>query len=177
MTVLIGPFQVVVVLLLAGGALKAVRPDDTAGALRAFGVPVPMWGVRAAGVGEAGIASWALLSGNRVAAALVGISYAGFAAFVWSAERRSLPIASCGCFGRVDTPPSAVHLGVNLVGSAVAFGVALVGGASYTDVVAGQPLAGVPYTAMVLLGAWLAFVALTVLPRVLGATADSRGRA
>lgn len=177
MTVLIGPFQVAVVLLVVGGALKAVRPDDTVGALRAFGIPVPGWGVRAAGAAEAGIATWALLTGARLAAVLVAISYAGFAVFVWSAARRSLPIASCGCFGTVDTPPSMVHLGLNLVCSVIALGVAIAGGAGYAEVVGDQPLAGVPYTLMVALGAWLAFVALTALPRVLSATAESRGRA
>lgn len=177
MTVLIGPFQVAALLLAAGGLLKAVRPDDTAGALRAFGIPVGGWGVRVLGALEAGIALWALIAGARIAAALVAASYAAFAGFVWSAARRSLPIASCGCFGRVDTPPSAVHLGLNLAAAVVALGVAIVGGAAFADVVADQPLAGVPYTVTLVVGTGLAFVALTSLPRVLAATAESRERA
>lgn len=177
MTALIGPFQVAALLLAAGGLAKSLRPDDTARALRAFGVPARPIVVRAGGALELLAGVWAITTGARAAALVVALSYAAFAAFVWSAERRDLPIASCGCFGKADTAPSRVHVVLDLAACAVAAGVAIVGGTGLGDVLAAQPLAGVPYTALVLIGAWLAFVALTRLPAVLHATAASRSRA
>jgi len=167
MTPWIAPFEVAAVLLAAGGILKAVRPADTARAIQALGLPVPGSLVRVAGGAEVAIAAAAFLTGHPVAVALVAASYVIFAGFVWSARRRRLPIASCGCFGRVDTPPSAIHLALNGV-AALAAGMALAEGATgFADVLTSQPLGGVPYTLMLVLGSWLAFLALTSLPRLL----------
>ena len=43
-------------------------------------------------------------------AALVALSFLGFTAFTALALVRRLPIDSCGCLGRLETPPSWRHL-------------------------------------------------------------------
>ena len=49
-----------------------------------------------------------------VTAALVALSYLCFFGIVAVARRRGGPLATCGCFGRPDTPPTALHLVIDL---------------------------------------------------------------
>ncbi|MCJ7437470.1 MAG: hypothetical protein MUP97_06895 [Acidimicrobiia bacterium] len=173
MDVAAGPFSIAAVLLALGGALKALRPADTATALRGVGIPVPRLAVRLGGAGEAAIGIWALVVGDRLEAVLVTASYAVFIGFVVLAMTRDAPIASCGCFGRADTPPSLVHVGVNVGACIAALVVVVQPGVGLIDVLPGQPLAGVPYVFLVVVGVLCAFVALTQLPRTLQAMRES----
>jgi hypothetical protein len=51
--------------------------------------------------------------------ALVGVSYVLFAVFVVVALVSGRPIGSCGCIGRVDIPPTWLHVALNtLMGTA-----------------------------------------------------------
>ncbi|NBP51962.1 MAG: hypothetical protein EBU70_12465, partial [Actinobacteria bacterium] len=112
MTPWVGPYAIAAVLLAVAGAAKAASPTATAGALRALGLPGrPVW-VRIGGAAEAGLAAAALATGWVPLVVAVGASYLVFAAFVVAALRAGVPVASCGCLGRVDTPPHAVHVGV-----------------------------------------------------------------
>lgn len=167
MTIAAGPFVIAATLLVLGGVLKALRPGDTATALRGVGIPTGATLVRAGGALEAAIGLWALATGDRGAAILVALSYLAFTGFVLVALRRDSPIASCGCFGREDTPPSWVHVGVNLVAVAAATIVAIDPGAGLPDLVGDQPLAGVPFLLLTATGVLHAFLALTLLPRTL----------
>ena len=170
MSTLAGPFLVTVALLLAGGALKVVRPDFTARALREMGVPASATAVRAGALAELAIAAGALVGGGRPLAALVAASYAGFAAFVAAALRRGVPLSSCGCFGAGDTPPTAVHLVLNLAAAAVAGAVAITGtgagGLTEITTLEGSLLLRVAFLASTAASAWLAYVALAVLPKL-----------
>lgn len=170
-----GPFAIAAVLLAVGGALKAARPGDTANALRGVGLPGSAVLVRLGGLLELAIGVTALLTGGTVAAALVAASYLAFLTFVVVALRRHAPVSSCGCFGKVDTPPSRVHMGVNVVAAAAAVTVALDPGAGLAATVRDQPLAGVPYLLLVGLGVSLVFVALTSLPQTLALVPSLRG--
>jgi hypothetical protein len=177
MSVLAGPFAIAAVLLAVGGALKAVRPRDTAQALVAVGVRFPRvlparTAVRIGGVVEAVVGVGALLVGGPVLAALVAVSYLAFAAFVAVALRRHAPISSCGCFGKVDTPPSVVHVVINLAAVAVATGAAVVGDVALPDVLRDQPLAGVPFVMLVVIGCSLVFLAFTSLPKTMAAVRE-----
>ena len=169
-----GPFTIAVVLLALGGAFKAASPGDTAKALRGLGLPGWPLLVRLGGVLEIAVGVVALLTGDRVAAALVMVSYLGFAAFVAVALARGVPIATCGCFGKADTPPSVVHLVINLGAAVAALAVVVDPGVALDDVVADQPLVGVPYVLLVAIGVYLAFTALTRLPRLLVTVRASR---
>lgn len=168
MNVAIGPFTIAAALLIVGGVAKAVRPGDTAHALHLAGVPVPVPLVRLGGALEAGLGVWAVLSAARLSAALVAVSYAGFAVFVAVAMARGLPLASCGCFGRIDTPPSAVHLVIDAVAVAVSITVASDPGDGLRRVLEDQPARGVPYAVLAIAGTAAALAALTALPRALG---------
>jgi hypothetical protein len=161
-----GPFAIVAVLLAAGGVAKAVDPVTTVGALRGLGLRVPGALVRVGGAFEAVLAGIALVAGAWIAALLVGASYLAFAGFVGFALVRKAPIGSCGCFGRVDTPPTPFHVAFNLFAAAVSFVVAARDAGGVGSVLADQPLAGVPFVALVLVGAAAAYLVLTRLPQL-----------
>lgn len=125
MNALGGPFAAVTVLLGAAAAAKIVEPTFTVGALRAAGLPARPTAVRLGGLVELAIAIVAVTTGARGAALVVCGSYLAFAAFVALALARNLPIGTCGCFGRPDTPPTAMHVMIDLAAAAVAFAVAI----------------------------------------------------
>jgi hypothetical protein len=166
---LAGPFLVAIVLLGAGGALKVVRPAFTARAMREMGLPVSPAGVRAGALVELAIAAGALVGGGRPLAALVAASYAGFAAFVLVALRRAAPLSSCGCFGAADTPPTYVHLALNVAAAAVAGAVAATGAGAggLTEITNLEGLLlRAAFLASTAASVWLAYVALAVLPKL-----------
>jgi hypothetical protein len=173
MTVLAGAFAVATIVLALGGSLKALEPDDTAHALRALGLPCGSLLVRVGGAIEALVAIGALVTGNPVLAAIVAASYLAFALVVVVALRSGKPISSCGCLGKVDTPPSRVHVGIDLAFAGVAVGTAFVGASEVNlpDVLSEQPLAGIPFLLLVAIGVGLVFLALTALPKTLATRA------
>jgi len=173
MSVLAGPFAIACLLLAGAGALKAWKPGDTANALRAVGIPLSYTAsrvlVRAFGGAEVVISVVALFTGNAVASALVAVSYLAFAGFVTVALRRGTAIASCGCFGKVDTPPSVVHVVIDVLFAGVAVAAALTGDVALADVLRDQPLAGVPFALLLATGVYLVFLAFTALPKTMAA--------
>lgn len=172
-----GPFVVAALLLTAAGALKAWDPTNTVGALRKAGLPAAPGLVRAGGIVEVVICVTAIVTGAPVAAVLVALSYALFTAFVVFALVRHLPIGSCGCFGKVDTPPSVVHIVLNLGAIVVAVAVALRGGGGIGDVLADQELLGLPFLLFVATATYLAFFALTLLPQLRSLETDHHAEA
>jgi len=171
MTTLAGPFAIAAVVLALGGALKAFEPGDTAHALRTLGVPAGRTLVRVGGAAEAILATAALVTGLPALVALVAVSYLMFAIVVFVALRSGRPISSCGCFGKADTPPSWVHIGIDLASAGVAAAAAFAATSEIAlpDVVADQPLAGVPFLLLVAVGVGFVFLALTALPKTLAA--------
>jgi hypothetical protein len=169
-----GPFLIAAVLLAGAGAAKVVDPAATVGALRGFGLRIPASAVRAGGGVEVAVAVVAVVGGSPIAALAVAASYLAFTAFVLAALVRRLPIGSCGCFGKVDTPPSTLHVVVNLGAAAAAIGAAAAGGGDLRDVLAAQPLGAVPFVVLVLVGAYAAFTALTVVPQLRVLRAERR---
>jgi len=165
MTVLAALFAIAAIVLLLGGALKTVRAGDTVGALHALGLSVSPTVVRVGGLAEALLGAAALAIGGRVTAALMAASYAGFAVFVLTALARGAPISSCGCLGRIDTPPTITHVLVNVAGAVVAGIVAIVPDATPVEVIDDQPLLGVPFVLVVAAGVGAVFLLLTALPR------------
>lgn len=161
---LAGPYLAALAVLMAAGALKLVRPDTTAKALREVGLPASPTGVRAGALLELIVAAGALVGAGRPFAAMVAASYAGFAVFVLAALRKGTPLSTCGCFGTADTPPTAVHLVLNLAAAGVAAAVA-VAGADITTL-EGSLLLRVAFLASTATTVWLAYVALAVLPKL-----------
>ena len=96
---------------------------------------------------------------------LVALSYVCFFGVVAYARRRGGPLATCGCFGRPDTPPTALHLVIDLVLAAAAAAVA-VGAPPHGTLVtqlAHQPWAGFPLLFVSAVGLWLTALALSAL--------------
>lgn len=172
----VGPLFVAAALLLIGGFAKAISPRDTANALRATGLTDSELAVRAGGVLEAVIGGIAIVRGDAISALLVAASYVAFAAFVLLARQRGAPISSCGCFGKVDTPPTMIHVIVDVALAGAAVAVALEPGAGIADVVREQPMSGVPFSMLLVLGVALVFLSFTALPRTLALVTPRRAR-
>ena len=79
------------------------------------------------------------------------------------ASRRGLTLASCGCFGHPDAPPTVTHLAVNL-GAAIVAGVAAsVPLPSLLAVLGEQPAGGLPLVLLIALTTYLLYLTLTAL--------------
>jgi len=165
-----GPFLVACVLLAGAGVVKAIDPITTVGALRGVGLRIPNGVVRVGGAFEAALAIAAALTGAPILALAVGVSYVAFSAFVVVALMWKLPIGSCGCFGRVDTPPSRGHVVLNVGAVVACIGAAGASGdAGLLHGLGDLPLAGIPFLALVGLGAYAAFATMTVVPQLTAA--------
>ena len=175
-SVWIGPFAAAAGLLAGAGALKAARPHATARALKDMGLPGRLRDpvarllrqTRVGGAAEAAVGAAALLTSGsplRVLALVVAASYAGFAAVVVLALARGAAVSSCGCFGATDTPPTVAHVVVDAGAALTAVAVALGPGGGLPGVLARQPLAGIPLVLLLVVACYLAWLALTALPR------------
>jgi hypothetical protein len=171
---LIGIFFVACGLLGLAGVAKTIRPDDTA---RAFSLLVSAnssWApsfnsvrltVRLGAAIEASLGACALLFPQTVTAALVAVSYALFVCIIVYARRHGGSLSTCGCFGRPDTPATALHVVLNIVLLAPALAVTLQP-PHVTDLahlLAQQPWNGVPLLLAAGVGVWLTYLALSSL--------------
>ena len=164
MEALAGPVVVVSVLLALAGGMKVAQPASTMGALRALRLPSARGLVRALGIVEIVVAVAAGVTFQRPLLALLAAMYLGFAAFVAAALGSNTPLQSCGCFGRADTPPSVVHLGVNVAAATVALLAAATSTPSLGDTLSDQPWSGVPFALLVAVSTYMCVTLLTVLP-------------
>lgn len=151
-------------LLAASGVAKLVDPHPTAGALEAARLPSHVLIVIGLAVAELAAAITGLTAGGLwlLPAAIL---YLGFTLFTAWALRARVPLQSCGCFGKEDTPPTAIHLAFNLVATA-----ALAAGA----LADASPLpwdSGAVEIALVVVfgvvGTYLSYLILAVLPNTL----------
>ncbi|MCW2679056.1 MAG: hypothetical protein JWM62_457, partial [Frankiales bacterium] len=106
----------------------------------------------------------AAATGSRLAAAGIALSYAAFSGFVLLALRRGGVLASCGCFGKADTPPTATHVAVTAGLAAVAAVVAVRPVGPLPDLLAAQPGHGVPLLVTSAAVAVTAYLVLALLP-------------
>ncbi|HVE64858.1 MAG TPA: MauE/DoxX family redox-associated membrane protein [Mycobacteriales bacterium] len=160
MDVLAGPFLAAAALLVLGGVPKAVSPGDTARALRLLRLPVGPPAVRVLGAAEVVTGVAAVVWPGRPTAALIAIWYAGFAGVVALALRSDQPLATCGCFGGADTPPTLAHLAVVAAASLTAMALAV---SPVSDLLSGQAWLGLPFVAMAGLAAWFAYLVMSRL--------------
>jgi hypothetical protein len=159
-----GITTIALVLLAASGVSKAVDPNPTRGALKAARLPSSRAAVVVLGVLEVVAAVAGIVAGGRWLAGAAAL-YLGFSLFTLAAVRGRIPVQSCGCFGREDTPPTALHIAYN-VSATAALGYL---------VVTGQP--AVPWSnsgveialflGLSLIGAYLSYLVLSQLPRTL----------
>lgn len=167
---LAGPFLIAALVLALAGARKLVDPAPTRGALRQMGLPWRGPIVPIMAVAEIATAVTAVIVGSAWAAAALAAWYLGFTVFVLVALRREVPLASCGCLGSPDTPPTIGHVVVDALFAAVALAVALDPLGSIGDVLADQPWSGVPLLLWVGVGTYVVYLVLAVLPLTVVAT-------
>jgi uncharacterized membrane protein YphA (DoxX/SURF4 family) len=154
---------IAVVLLGWSGISKVLDPDPTTGALDAAGLPSNKLLALMLGVGEIASAALALaLSGLWLVPA--GVLYVSFAVFTLFTVKNDLPVQSCGCFGKEDTPPSVVHVIFNAVSAFALLLVGLTGGSAVPR--SGEPAEVILYLTFALIGAYVGYVLLAILPRV-----------
>jgi hypothetical protein len=152
-------------LLLVAGLAKIARPAPTADLLSTLGLPSNPALTLTIGVTESAVGLLALVVGGPIVASTTGAFYMGFVVVVWRAMAAGA--TSCGCFGRVDAPPSWIHIVGDLALAGVSF-IAIAGDAP-ADVMDGQPAGGVGFVLLVGVLAGLALVAFTALPEALAA--------
>lgn len=158
------------VLLVIAGAVKVTKPATAADLMEDLGAPTtgPLSGVRLAvvlGAIEIAVGLAALLAEQPAVAVVVGVLYVAFAATVLRAM--AVGAESCGCFGRIEAPPSAYHV-VGNAGLAVAAFVAATG-SSPLEIMAEQPYGGIGFVILVGVLAGLALTAFTALPEAMAA--------
>lgn len=172
----VGPVDVSALLIGAAGVAKLSRPAGTAQALadaRLPGLARPgTAAAQAVGVAEILLGAAALAWGSTLTTALVAAVQVVFAAFALRLLSTRGGAASCGCFGASQAPVHPIHVGLNLVMAATAGVAAAWPPGPVTDLVRGQPLAGIPLIGLVLLGTWVVFLAFTSLPELLVTAAD-----
>ena len=163
------------VLLVAAGAAKLSRPAADSSGLLGFRARAGV--IRLVGALEAAAGTAALLFGG-LAVWVVGLLYAVFALVVLRAVLAGA--RSCGCFGRLDAPPSLIHVVGNLALAAVSFGAAKAPSPPVPAVVEASGdsfVAGAALAAVVALLAGLVLVSFTALPEALGARVPRLGGA
>ena len=164
MDALAGPYLASAALLVAAGGAKLIDPLPLVRALRSARLPAPRLAVRTAAAAEVLVGAAAVLLGSRSAAVAVALSYAVFTGFVLLARRRGGVLASCGCFGRADTPPTTTHVVVTGALALVAGAVAVRPLGTLGDLLAAQPLGGLGLLVASAAVAVTAYLVLALLP-------------
>jgi hypothetical protein len=167
---LVGPFLIAAVVLALAGARKLADPAPTRGALRQMGLPWRGPVVPAMALAEIATAATAVVVGSWWSAAALAAWYVGFTVFVAVALRRDVPLASCGCLGSPDTPPTVGHLVVDGLFAATAIGVTLDPIGAIGEVLGDQPWSGLPLLLWVGVGTYIVYLVLAVLPQTVVAT-------
>lgn len=157
-------------LLIVAGLAKMFRPVPTTELLTSFGLPELPVVVVVIGAVESALGVSALVFGGPVLAAATGAFYVGFFAVVWRALVSGA--TTCGCFGRVNSPPSVLHLVGNAGFALVSFLAAA--GRTPAQVMADQPAGGIGFVLAAGVVAGLGLVAFTAVPEALAARRGAR---
>jgi hypothetical protein len=172
MSALAGPVFALAALLGFAGVQKLASPAGTATALRSAGLPASDLLGRLLGAIEIGVAAVAIAFGTPVTAGLLVLLYGGFTLFSWRLAAGG-DAASCGCFGQTEAPTTALHVALNAIATAVCAAAVIWPTGGVSDVVAGQPLLGLPFLALTAEAAWLWYVLLEVVPELQAAITDN----
>ncbi|HEV7208315.1 MAG TPA: MauE/DoxX family redox-associated membrane protein [Mycobacteriales bacterium] len=157
-------------LLVLTGLAKLRRPEPAGRALRAVGLPAAG---RALGLTEVCLGGAGLISTTRPVLAVIALTYLAFAGFVIVARRPGSGIASCGCAGQVDAPPTWTHAALD-IGIAGAVLAAVFRPPSPVWANLGQP-SGVIGGLLAAVLCALLWLAVTALPRLTARQALLRG--
>ena len=164
---LTGPALTAALLLVVAGAMKAIDPTMTAGALRALRLPSSKVLVRLGAGAELLLGLLAVTAGWVAVWWLVAASYLAFGAFVVAALRAGTMLGSCGCFGREDTPPHPIHLVLDVALAATAAAAAIRQVGAPLGAIADAPGEGSLVVGLSVLAVVLLYAAFVELPRAL----------
>lgn len=145
-------------LLVATGVGKLWRPHDTARAIRQLGLPVPVGAVRLLAAAEVLVGGAVVVSMSTVFILAQCLLYLSFTVWTLAALRSEVPISSCGCLGRDDTPPYFGHLAVNLIGVVIS-GAAVLAAPSWAGL---GVLEGAAAALLIATGVWLSWMVLGI---------------
>jgi uncharacterized membrane protein YphA (DoxX/SURF4 family) len=151
-------------LLGASGIAKLIDPDPTTGAMGTAGLPSSNLLSRLLGLAETIVAVAALAVGGPLIIASAALFYLAFAIFTFAALANRIPLQSCGCFGREDTPPTTIHVVYNFV-SVVGLVALLVTGLDPIDWTA-APADLLLYLGFAAIGVYASYLLMTRLPRL-----------
>jgi Methylamine utilisation protein MauE len=162
---LIAPlFFLVAGLLMLAGVGKVWRPRPAAQALYAAGLPGSEPAVRGLGLVEIVAGVGALIRPSPWSALLVAALYLAFAVFVAFLLLARPHASSCGCSGSRETPPSWLHVSMNLAAVAVASIAAVVGTPSLLGAADSLGVLTVPAVFGLATAGWLAVVVASEVP-------------
>lgn len=169
----LGPFLAAAALLVLAGVPKLADPSSLVLALRSVGLAARPAGGRVVAAAEIAVGGLALVAPGRLSGLLVAAAYLAFSAFVAVALSRGGVLASCGCFGRPDTPPTRSHLAVTALLAVSGGAVAWAPPDSLWSAAGEQPVAVATLLGFAALIAALAYLAIAVLPTVTPAAVRS----
>jgi hypothetical protein len=95
-----------------------------------------------------------------------GLLYLAFVGWILVALRRDVPLASCGCLGKDDTPPTWGHLVLNVLAAGMSLGAAATAPLDFPG-----GLEGIAMIVVIAVGVFLAYVVLTDGARLAGVRA------
>ena len=158
--------DVAAVVLVVAGAAKLVEPGYTTVALGAMGLPSSAAVVRVVAMGEAAFGALALTVRSAAPAALIAASYVAFSVVVVAALRRGIPVTSCGCLGRVETPPTLSHVVLTAVAAGGSVWAAVVVPEPLLDALGRRPGTALAFAVAVAIGAFVMLRLLAARPVV-----------
>lgn len=151
-------------LLGASGVAKLVDPEPTTGAMRVTRLPSSNSVSRVLGATEVVVAGGALVTGGMFVIAATGL-YLAFGVFTFVALAKRMPLRSCGCFGREDTPPSVVHVVFNASAALALASLPILG---LDPVPWSLPVVELAlYTGFAAMGIWASYLLLARLPQLM----------
>lgn len=153
---------------MVSGAFKVVQPSGVAGAVQTLGMKVPRLIGRLIGSVEIAIGAAGLSAPGPVPAIAVGIAYLAFALVVVVLMRRGE--TSCGCFGQIESPPSGLHVAIDLGAAAAALGHAAAVSPSIVEYSRTLGWEAIPFVGLIAIGVLCTVAILTVLPAVVAQT-------
>jgi hypothetical protein len=156
-----GLFFVICEVLVISGITKILSPVPTSAALSDVGLPSSIFYARCLGFLEVILGILGITFGGRYFPLFVGCLFAFFSIFMVIALRNG-HMASCGCFGSSNTPPSIIHLLANL--GFMVISLIAIGTSGLSDTLEKQPASSVPFLISILLGALLIFLSLALGP-------------
>jgi hypothetical protein len=160
-----GPWAIAAAVLVIGGLLSLRDSRPARDVLVALGVPAAGLVAHLAAPAEIAVGGIALLKGGWLAAVPVAVAYLAFVVVLATLLRRG-DRSSCGCFGRLSTRPTRLHLAVDTMLAVVAVAAVAADPPGLLDLMEQAPSmfeAGL-LVGVVVLAAVLTVVVLTVLP-------------